>query len=188
MTELIRRLDPERFAVHVACFREGARGCRGSRSARRRSPSFRSAGFARPATFRAAARLRAVVPARAHRRGPDVRPLREHLRPARSGAGRRAGPDRQPPRAEPGQDRRPDPAAAPGLPLRHDGRRQFVGGRGTMLAAGRRSPAAIDCGDPQRRSTRRARVARSRLPAVATSRAGESSRSPTCGPRRATRR
>ena len=172
MTELIRRLDPERFAVHVACFRRRpARGCRGSRSARRRSPNFRSAA-SRVRRRSGSCSTSRVVPAAAHRRGPDVRPLREHLRPARSGAGRRAGPNRQPPRAESRQDRRPDPAPAPGLPLRHDGRRQFAGGA-RRCSSRKALAAASDCGHPERhrrgRVYRATGVAQLRLPDRATS-------------------
>jgi glycosyltransferase involved in cell wall biosynthesis len=53
MTELIRRLDPERFAVHVACFEKG--GAWLPRVAERAASiaEFPIRGFARPATFRA---------------------------------------------------------------------------------------------------------------------------------------
>ena len=53
MTELIRRLDPERFAVHVACFDKS--GAWLPRVAERAASiaEFPIQGFARPATFRA---------------------------------------------------------------------------------------------------------------------------------------
>jgi len=53
MTELIRRLDPERFAVHVACFEKA--GAWLPRVAERAASivEFPIRGFARPATFRA---------------------------------------------------------------------------------------------------------------------------------------
>ena len=53
MTELIRRLDPERFAVHVACFEKS--GAWLPRVAERAVSivEFPIQGFARPATFRA---------------------------------------------------------------------------------------------------------------------------------------
>jgi glycosyltransferase involved in cell wall biosynthesis len=53
MTELIRRLDPERFAVHVACFDKS--GAWLPRIAERAASivEFPIQGFARPATFRA---------------------------------------------------------------------------------------------------------------------------------------
>jgi glycosyltransferase involved in cell wall biosynthesis len=52
MTELIRRLDPERFAVHVACFEKA--GAWLPRVAERAASiaEFPIRGFARPATFR----------------------------------------------------------------------------------------------------------------------------------------
>ena len=53
MTELIRRLDPQRFAVHVACFEKA--GAWLPRVAERAASiaEFPIRGFARPATFRA---------------------------------------------------------------------------------------------------------------------------------------
>jgi L-malate glycosyltransferase len=53
MTELIRRLDPERFTVHVACFEKA--GAWLPRVAERAASiaEFPIRGFARPATFRA---------------------------------------------------------------------------------------------------------------------------------------
>ena len=149
MTELIRRLDPARFRVHVACFTR--RGAWLPRVAERAASvvEFPIRGFAGPATFRRAARVRAVVPARAHRGGADMRSLREHLRLAWSGAGRRAGPHRQPPRAESRQDRRPDPAPAPGLPLRHERSSRIRTAARDMLEQ-EGLAHAIDCGHSQR--------------------------------------
>ena len=76
----------------------GAAACsttcrRGSRSA-----SSRCEGFANPAAVGPAHRVRGVVPVDQRGDRPHLRPLREHLRPARRGAGRRPRAHRQPPR------------------------------------------------------------------------------------------
>ncbi len=181
MTELIRRLDPARFSVHVACFhREGAWLPRVVERAAR-SSEFPIHGFARPATVwqlfefaRWCRRERIAVVQTC-----DL--LREHLRLAWSGAGRRAGPHRQPPRAQPGQDRRADSSAAAGLSLCHEGRRQLAGGAPDARAGGRRG--IVHCGDSQRR--RRSTAFAERKPTRTDPDA--SSPSPTCDPRRATR-
>ena len=85
MIELIRRLDPARWAVHLACFRrDGARGSSARPSVPRRSPSFRSRASARPDV--AAPRVgasRSWCRARRIARRPHDRALLEHLRAAR---------------------------------------------------------------------------------------------------------
>ena len=180
MTELIRRLDPARFRVHVACFhREGAWLPRVVERAAS-VVEFPIHGFARPSTVWQLLNVRAVVPARTHCGGADMRFVREHLRLAWSGPGRGSGPHRQPPGAQPGQDRRADSSPAAGLSIGHEGRRQFAGGAADARAGGGR--AIVHCGDSQRPRPRTRSLNESR-----PERSGPSSPSPTCGARRATR-
>ena len=124
MTELIQRLDRQRFDVHVACFhKEGAWLPRveALRPGHRLSdPRLRASRDARPRRG-----LRALVPGPSHPRRARVRSVRERVRAAVGGAGRRAGAYRQPPRAQPRQDAGADRAAAPGLPLRSRRRGQL---------------------------------------------------------------
>ena len=104
MIELIRRLDRRAGrSTSPASARGRVVAARSKPRASGRRVSVR--GFARPATLRRALRVRALVPRAPHRGRAHARALREHLRPARRGARRRAGADRQPARDQPRQDR-----------------------------------------------------------------------------------
>jgi len=104
MTELLRRLDPTRWEVHLACFE--AKGPWFERAAEHAVSvaEFPVRGFGRPDVLRLHLELRELVPQPAHRAGAGDRNLLEHLRVARGRAGRRAGAHRQPPWLEHGSD------------------------------------------------------------------------------------
>ena len=104
MIEPVRRLDPARWAVHLACFPR-----RGPWFARAAEPAASVAEFPLSASrFGRTARnvgVRPLVSSPANRGRPDDRVLFEHFRAASGRAGWRARPDRQPPREQPRRTR-----------------------------------------------------------------------------------
>ena len=126
MIELVRRLDPARWAVHVACFR--AQGAWFDRVAEAAASvaEFPVRASDAPDTSRHVVGLRPLVPRHAHRRRSHDRALLEHLRPA--GAALAGVPVRIGNRREinPDKSHRADRAAARRLQLRAHGRRQLA--------------------------------------------------------------
>ena len=171
MTELLRRLDPTRWEVHLACFE--AKGPWFERAAehaasvaefpvRELRPSGRRS--ATSGTSRAGAASRRIAWCR------RPRSTRTSSRCPAAALGRRAGAHRQPPRHQPGSDARPGRAAAPRLRLR------------ARWSSRTRAPSADQLRlerVPERRDRRRAQ--RPRLRAV---RAADSSRGAAQGRRR----
>ena len=126
MTELIRRLDPAALRGPRRLLPPRRRWLPRVRERAASVVEFPIHGFARPATVAQLLAFARWCRREPHRGGADMRPVREHLRLAWGGPGRGAGADRQPPRTEPRQDRRADPAAAAAYRMRHEGRREFA--------------------------------------------------------------
>ena len=155
MVELARRLDPSRFRVHVALLPPARRPARRYAVANP-DPRVPGAGLRQPGRGGPTHRVRLVVPV--DRRGdrPHLRSLREHLRPARRGAGRRPRAHRQSPRdSHRRQVARQAADAAAGLSRRPRRGRQLERRARSARARGRPCrPAAADRQRPGRRAFR----------------------------------
>ena len=139
MIELIRRLDPRRWTVHVACFR--ARGAWFARVAEAAASVTEFPVDSVPQSSTRARRCRPSPAGAVRRASPWSTPPSSTRTSSRLPAPRwpACRSHWQPPRDQSGQEPGADRDAARGLRLRAQGRRQFArGGRPSAARAGRR--------------------------------------------------